>query len=137
MVYRGDFNEIRNTDKRIGCSRRDRGMRAFNSMVEQLELIDLPMLGRKFTWCNSQTREKWSRIDRFLLNYEWLQNFNFKLWGLPRLVSNHCPIILMEDDRDWGPRPFRFLNAWSSHPNFVALVKQTWSESQVEGWAGL
>lgn len=94
------------------------------------------MLGRKFTWCNSQTREKWSRIDRFLLNYEWLQNFNFKLWGLPRSLSDHCPIILMEDDRDWGPRPFRFLNAWASHPNFVTLVKQTWSESQVEGWAG-
>ncbi|XP_028106487.1 uncharacterized protein LOC114305578 [Camellia sinensis] len=133
----GDFNEIRNADERIGCSRRDQGMRDFNSMVEQLELIVLPMLGRKFTWCNPQTHEKWSRIDRFLLNYEWLQNFNFKLWGLPRLVSDHFPIILMEDDRDWGPRPFRFLNAWSSHPNFVALVKQTWSESQVEGWAGL
>lgn len=105
-------------------------------MIEQLELIDMPMLGRKLTWCNSQARDKWSRIDRFLLNYEWVQNFNFKLWGLPRMLSDHCPIILMEDDRDWGPKPFRFLNAWLLHPNFLAFVKQSWSEFVVEGWAG-
>ncbi|KAL7207808.1 hypothetical protein ACSBR1_029707 [Camellia fascicularis] len=41
----GDFNEVRNIDERIKCSRRDRGMRDFNSMVEQLELIELLMLG--------------------------------------------------------------------------------------------
>lgn len=105
-------------------------------MIDQLEMIDLPMLGRKFTWCNSQIREKWSRIDRFLLNHEWLQNFNFKLWGLPRLLSDHCPIILMEDERDWGPRPFRFLNAWALHPKFISLMEETWSKSQVVGWAG-
>ncbi|XP_028080504.1 uncharacterized protein LOC114282068 [Camellia sinensis] len=129
----GDFNEIKNISERIGCSRRDRGMRDFNNMIAQLELIDIPMLGRKFTWCNSQVREKWSRIDRFLLNYEWVQNFSFKLWGLPRFLSDHCPIILMEDDRDWGPKPFRFLNAWLLHPKFLSCVQQSWSESAVDG----
>ncbi|XP_028078606.1 uncharacterized protein LOC114280437 [Camellia sinensis] len=132
----GDFNEIKNISERIGCSRRDRGMRDFNNMIAQLELIDIPMLGKKFTWCNSQVREKWSRIDRFLLNYEWVQNFSFKLWGLPRFLSDHCPIILMEDDRDWGPKPFRFLNAWLLHPKFLSCVQQSWSESAVDGWAG-
>lgn len=132
----GDFNEIRNISERIGCSRRDRGMRDFNSMIDQLELFDVPMLGRKFTWCNSQIREKWSRIDRFLLDPEWLENFNLKLWGLSRQLSDHCPILLMEDERDWGPRPFRFLNAWAAHPTFVSVVEKTWSEYQVEGWAG-
>lgn len=42
----------------------------------------------------------------------------------------------MEDERDWGPRPFRFLNAWAAHPTFVSVVEKTWSEYQVEGWAG-
>lgn len=72
----GDFNEIEIISERIGCSRRDRGTKDFNDMIEQLELIDMPMLGRKFTWCNSQDRAKWSRLDRFLLNHEWVQNFN-------------------------------------------------------------
>lgn len=135
-MYRGDFNEIRNLSERVGCSSRDRGMRDFNTMTEQMDLMDMPMLGRKFTWCNSQDRANWSRIDRFLVHHEWIQNFSLKLWGLPRQLSNHCPIILMEDDRDWGPRPFRFLNAWLLHPKFIPFVKQNWSEMNIEGWAG-
>ncbi|XP_028102837.1 uncharacterized protein LOC114302072 [Camellia sinensis] len=111
-------------------------MRDFNNMIERLELIDMPMLGRKFTWCNSQARERWSRIDKFLLTYEWVQNFTFKLWGPPRMLSNHCPIILMEDSQDCGPKPFRFLNAWLLHPTFLAFVQQSWSKSVVDGWAG-
>ncbi|XP_028121376.1 uncharacterized protein LOC114318641 [Camellia sinensis] len=111
-------------------------MREFNELIDNLEVADLPMMGRKFTWCNSQEGEKWSRIDRFLLSPEWLQMFNFKLWGLPRKVSDHCPILLMEDERDWGPTPFRFLNAWTLHPKFRSFVENTWLEANVVGWAG-
>ncbi|KAL7240263.1 hypothetical protein ACSBR2_006012 [Camellia fascicularis] len=42
----------------------------------------------------------------------------------------------MEDDRDWGPKPFRFLNAWASHPNFLRVVKEAWSRCALQGWAG-
>ncbi|XP_028109689.1 uncharacterized protein LOC114308322 [Camellia sinensis] len=131
----GDFNEIRNISERKGCCRRDRGMCDFNDFIDNLEVCDMHMMGRKFTWCNSQEDERWSRIDRFLLSSEWVQNFNFKLWGLPRRWSDHCPILLMEDDREWGPKPFRFLNAWSLHPQFKSLVDNTWPETIVQGWA--
>ncbi|XP_028067000.1 uncharacterized protein LOC114269849 [Camellia sinensis] len=42
----------------------------------------------------------------------------------------------MEDDRDWGPKPFRFLNAWILHPTFMKKIKFVWVSTQVEGWAG-
>ena len=41
----------------------------------------------------------------------------------------------MEDERDWGPRPFRFLNALTLHPKFAGLEDKFWSDFQVEGWA--
>lgn len=132
----GDFNKIRNLYEKVGCSSRDKGMRDFNTMIEQMELMDMYTLRRKFTSCNSQDRDNWSRIDRFLVHREWMQNFTLKLWGLPRQLSDHCPIILMEDDRDWGPRPFRYLNAWLLHPKFLPFVKQSWSGMNVEAWAG-
>ncbi|KAL7243069.1 hypothetical protein ACSBR1_015475 [Camellia fascicularis] len=94
------------------------------------------MFGRKFTWGNSQEGERWSRLDRFLVNPEWLYNFNFKVWGLPRRWSDHCPILLMEDERDWGLRPFKFLNAWTLHPSFMKVVEKCWSEPMLDGWAG-
>lgn len=76
-----------------------------------MELCDLPLLGRRFTWCNSVKGKRWSRIDRFVLDPEWLEVFRFKQWRLPRSLSDHCPLLPMEEGRDWSPRPFRFLNA--------------------------
>ncbi|KAL7185264.1 hypothetical protein ACSBR2_027234 [Camellia fascicularis] len=75
----GDFNEIRHISERVGCSRRDRGMKHLNDFIGNSELHDLPLHGRKYTWCNAQESEKWSRIDRVLLSPEWLINFSMKL----------------------------------------------------------
>ncbi|XP_028083239.1 uncharacterized protein LOC114284511 [Camellia sinensis] len=132
----GDFNEVKSVAERKGCIRRDGGMNGFNDFINTLELMDVPMIGKKYTWCNSQGGERWSRLDRFLVNPEWLEWFSFKLWGLSRSLSDHCPILLMEDERDWGPKPFRFLNAWVLHPTFMNKVKSVWDSTQVDGWAG-
>ncbi|XP_028126752.1 uncharacterized protein LOC114323369 [Camellia sinensis] len=132
----GDFNKIRLLSERKGCSRRERGMKEFNEFVEQLELSDLPMLGRKFTWCNALEGDRWSRIDRFLLDSLWMEIFSFNQWGLPRTISDHSPILLKEDDRDWGPKPFKFINAWTSYPTFLTEIKHIWEVAQVSGWAG-
>ncbi|XP_028064362.1 uncharacterized protein LOC114267521 [Camellia sinensis] len=131
-----DFNEVRSMGERKGCLRRDKGMREFNEFIEGVELYDVPMQGRQFTWSNSSVRGSWSRIDRILLSSEWLEKFNFTLWGLPRGLSDHCPLLLMEDSRDWGPRPFRFVNAWILHPQFLSVIKFSWVEPEISGWAG-
>lgn len=62
-----------------------------------------------------------------------MEVFNLKLWRLPRLISDHSPLLLMEDERDWRPKPFRFLNAWCLHPNLFSFVDKTWKESEVMG----
>ena len=64
----GDWNEI-GLGERSGCSRRDKGIRDFNNF-DCMEFMDLPMLGRRFTWASSAEDNKWSRIDRFLLHGE-------------------------------------------------------------------
>lgn len=75
-------------------------MQDFNNFIDQLALIDIPMLGRNFTWYNSIKGERWGKIDRFLMEPLWLDNYCFKLWGLPRGVSDHCPLLLMKDMRN-------------------------------------
>ncbi|XP_028109732.1 uncharacterized protein LOC114308363 [Camellia sinensis] len=132
----GDFNEIGHINERVGCSRRDRGMKHLNDFIGNSELHDLPLHGRKYTWCNAHESEKWSRIDRVLLSSEWLINFPMKLWGLPRLISDHCPLLMMEDVRDWGPKPFKFLNAWTLHPSFSQLFVSSWLGNTIAGWSG-
>ncbi|XP_028113518.1 uncharacterized protein LOC114311590 [Camellia sinensis] len=43
----------------------------------------------------------------------------------------------MEDERDWGPKPFKFLNAWLLHSQFTSFVENTWKELQIQGTAGV
>ncbi|KAL7222868.1 hypothetical protein ACSBR1_024540 [Camellia fascicularis] len=106
----GDFNEVLRTGERKSYTTISSSIDHFKDLLVRLELRDIPMLGRSFIWSNNQEAVRWSRIDRFLLNPEWLDKFNIKQWGLERTLSDHCPILLIEDDGDWGPKPFKFLN---------------------------
>ena len=81
----------------------DRGTRDLNYFVEIMEVIDLTMLGRRYTRSNSEEGEKWSRLDWFLLHPEWNEKFKLKQWGLPRALYDHCPVLLLKaHERNWG-----------------------------------
>lgn len=132
----GDFNEIRVISERVGCLRLERGMMEFSKFCNNMELIDLPMLGRKYTWTNYQNHAIHSRLDRFLVSQHWLEKYNILQWGLPRPISDHCPVTITDDSKDWGPKPFKFMDIWLSNPKCMTLAKETWNEVQVVGWAG-
>ncbi|XP_057808418.1 uncharacterized protein LOC131022891 [Salvia miltiorrhiza] len=55
--------------------------------------------------------------------------------GLQRSISDHCPILLSTEDVDWGPKPFRFINAWTSHGEFLQVVQKVWEEQNLSGWS--
>ncbi|XP_028103766.1 uncharacterized protein LOC114302886 [Camellia sinensis] len=77
----------------------------------------------------------WSRIDRVLMSTKWLERLNLKLWVLERSISDHCPLLLLEDGRDSGTRPFLFINAWTFHPKVEEHVKKSWEDTTITGWA--
>ncbi|KAL8461664.1 hypothetical protein ACS0TY_032954 [Phlomoides rotata] len=35
-----------------------------------------------------------------------------------------------------GPKPFRVVNAWFTHPEFRSFVENKWNEYSIEGWGG-
>ncbi|KAL7226446.1 hypothetical protein ACSBR1_021526 [Camellia fascicularis] len=111
-------------------------MKDLNDFIDKCELNDMPLHERKYTWCNSAEGKKWSEIDRVLVDPKWIERFNLILWGRPKLLSDHCPLLLMKDERDWSPKPFRFLNAWTLHSNFLDFIEKTWKDTMVQGWAG-
>ncbi|GKV15245.1 hypothetical protein SLEP1_g26043 [Rubroshorea leprosula] len=112
-------------------------MREFNCFIHTAELIDLPLVGRKFTWYNSNGQQM-SRLDRFLLSNEWILNWkDVKQWGLKRTVSDHCPILLKSEKVDWGPKPFKFFNAWMDQPRCIEIIRNAWKSCEVKGGYGL
>jgi hypothetical protein len=111
----GDFNVVCSMEERVGCNlsigrSSTSEVVEFQNFVEELELVDLPLLGRRFTWFHSSGRAM-SRIDRVLISDEWASRWgSVTRWALPRDVSDHCPLILKYSRDDWGPKPFRFNN---------------------------
>lgn len=76
-----------------------------------------------------------SRLDRMLVNNAWIQRWpNSRLKGLDRSISDHCPILMEIKSVDWGPKPFRSINAWLSHPSFKDFVTNRWQQYEVQGW---
>lgn len=97
----GDFNTVGCSDERRGVSEEVTSSQReeiiiFNSFLREMEMEDLNVLGRRFTWYHPNGKSM-SRIDRVLISKEWgnLWGDSF-LWVLPRDVSDHCPIILKD-----------------------------------------
>lgn len=132
----GDFNSIRRESERMGrgllANKRD--IAAFDSFIAGSRLIDLPIHGRNYT-CYKPDGSCKSRIDRILVNNTWINKWpNSTQTGLRRTVSDHYPILLEIKARDWGPKPFRYLNLWSTHPDFKEFVSRKWDSYNIDGW---
>jgi hypothetical protein len=93
----GDFNSVVCGEERRGVNNESTlttDMREFGGFIEGMGLVDLPLLGRRYTWFHPSGRAI-SRIDRVLVSPEWLQCWGqSSLWILPRDVSDHCPLLL-------------------------------------------
>ena len=89
----GDFNVVRFSYEKKGGRRITQCMENFSEFINRNELIDKPMVGRKYTWSNNQERAAMSRLDRFLVSKEWDEYFKDAIQSaLNRYVSDQSPI---------------------------------------------
>lgn len=65
-----------------------------------------------------------------------MDKFKLTQWGLHRPISDHCPILLANDMKDWGPKPFRFFNIWLTNPKCLSIAKEAWLNIDNPDWAG-
>jgi len=56
--------------------------------------------------------------------------------ALPRLLSDHCPILLTVDEANCGPRLNRLLKYWYDLPGYKEFVNEKWQKFQIQGWGG-
>ncbi|XP_016178406.1 uncharacterized protein LOC107620802 [Arachis ipaensis] len=124
FCFMGDFNEIVQVEERLGATSLPWSVAEFKSWVHDMELMDLVLSDRRFTWFRGQSC---SRIDRVLVSLEWLEEFpKTRLQGSPRGLSDHCPMIMNVTRLGGEPRPFRSLDSWFTHDGFLRMVKEEW-----------
>jgi hypothetical protein len=75
-ILGGEFNAIlRSSERKESSSDSRQGEKlAFSRFVEVMEVIDVPVLGKKFTWFSSDGKSM-SRIDSFLLSDGFIAKF--------------------------------------------------------------
>ncbi|XVE69059.1 hypothetical protein DITRI_Ditri09bG0119200 [Diplodiscus trichospermus] len=109
----GYFNIVRYQKGKIGATTNFLAMNAFLEFIESVGLVDLPLVGCKFTWCSNRENPTFCRLDRFLVEVEFLQIYPTLVQKLcPRSISDHFPVSIGVESTNWGPRPFKFFNYW-------------------------
>ena len=93
--------------------------------LNELGLRDIPLQGGPFTWRGGHNNHSMSRLDRFLVTADWEIQFS-NVVTLPRLVSDHCPVMLDSEGIKSGPSPFRFENMWLKFEGFKDLLRVWW-----------
>ncbi|MCI20776.1 cysteine-rich receptor-like protein kinase, partial [Trifolium medium] len=105
----------------------------FRHFVDLMEVVDVPVAGKKFTWFSSDG-QRMSRLDRFLLSEGFIVKGGItRQWIGDRDISDHCPIWLLCNNLNWGPKPFKFFNCWLEHPNFKNFVENSWENMDIRG----
>ncbi|XP_062075598.1 uncharacterized protein LOC133779683 [Humulus lupulus] len=99
--------------------------------LEVAHLVPLKSLGSFFTWTNNQSGSAriYSKIDHVFINETWFDHFPhatavFK-W---EVISDHCSCIInCQSKVSLGTKLFRFYNFWADHPQFLEVVRFSWS----------
>lgn len=128
-VVCGDFNLIyQAADKNNGRLNR-RMMNRFRQLLDDLELMELHLHGRLFTWSNERADPTLERIDRVFVSEDWSSAFpNHNLRALSSQCSDHAPLLLRTDCSLRAFLRFRFENIWPSFEGYLGAVQEAWNE---------
>lgn len=104
----------------------------FNNFIKACKLSNLQLIGKKFTWFGPNSKR--SRIDRFLLSFEWLFQYNnLSQRCLKRSLSYHYALFLYSKIMGWGPRLFRLLDCLLMDGCFNSFVVEKWVSFNMQG----
>ncbi len=106
----------------------------FSDFIESQYLVDLPLMGGSYTWCNGAATPSMSRIDRILFSTEWEEQYPDVVQKLlPKPILDHNPILLEAGGMARGKSSFKFENMWLKAPGFANKVRAWWSNYSFDG----
>ncbi|XP_074277996.1 uncharacterized protein LOC141601601 [Silene latifolia] len=107
----GDFNCVLQANERLGGNVSEVESEPFYDCLHKCGIMDIPATGAFYTWNNKQPPETkvYSRLDRFLVNQDWLDTF-------PEYLANFLP----EGHFDHTP----CLQQWISGTKMYRVVKK-------------
>jgi hypothetical protein len=118
----GDFNIMRKPEDK-SCGVFDtKWPSLFNAVIESLDLREIVMAGRQFTWAGAGDNPTYEKLDRVLASTEWELNSPLaKVEARDRNISDHTPLVVSTgaSTHQSGSRPFRFERGWLLKEGFL------------------
>ncbi|KAJ4758039.1 DNA-(apurinic or apyrimidinic site) lyase [Rhynchospora pubera] len=128
----GDFNLTLQLQERTNPLYNRSGTAEFADLVDELQLLDLDLEGRTFTWSNLRLNPSMARLDRFLLNRSFANSYpNIHQKALANTSSDHCPLLCSFCVRFQPTNVFRIENYFLKIPEFIDLVLNFWLTEEV------
>ncbi|KAK1393562.1 hypothetical protein POM88_012618 [Heracleum sosnowskyi] len=127
----GYYNCIRDDSERLNCIYRRSDVDGFNRLIDNVNLLDPEIDNAQYTWYGPTGKR--CKFDRILFNNTWWGSGQWSLRALNRKKSNHKPLLLYQQQTDWGPVPFKVYNYWLKNEELCKLVEDELKNSSAGG----
>jgi endonuclease/exonuclease/phosphatase family metal-dependent hydrolase len=118
LLIGGDFNIIQRKEEKTNNNFNTRWPFLFNAIIESLDLREIALSGRQFTWASRHTIPTYKKLDRILASVDWENKFPLvSVRALTRTGSDHTPLLTRQTGR---LRPARLPSVLSS---VVAMLR--------------
>lgn len=105
-----------------------------NNIIDSAGLMDMGYVGSNYTWSNRLKGKgyKRARIDMALHNSQFQIDYpDSKVFHLPFLASDHCPLLLITETEGYKPRNnWKFNRCWLQDPTCNEIISKSWFSSK-------
>lgn len=127
-IIGGDFNMIAAAADKNNVRLHPCLMRRFRRFMADMELHDLYLHGRRYTWSSERENPTLVCIDSVLCTNTWESAHpSCLLRCLSSAASDHCPLMVDCTPRSPGLRRFHFEKFWPKMDGFQQVVADAWS----------
>jgi hypothetical protein len=123
----GDFNMILDMRDKNNANINRRRMAMFRRFVNDLELREANLLGRRYTWSNGRDPPTLERLDRWFSSLDWdALHPTASLSALSSSLSDHAPLLMSTAVDYRCKRRFTFESFWVKLDGFQEAVAASW-----------
>lgn len=129
-VIGGDFNMIYSAEDKNNENLNRAMMGRFRRFINDHELKEVPLMGRRYTWSKEREAPTLVKLDRVLCTADWEGMFpDCILQSKATQISDHCPLLLGLKAGCQGKKRFHFESFWTKLSGFHEVVAQSWEQS--------
>jgi len=101
----------------------------FNAVIESLDLKEINMTGRQYTWAGPGDNPTFEKLDRILVTVDLEIMFPLTtVEPTDRNISDHTPLVFNTgaSTHQTTNRPFKFERGWLIRDGFYDIVANIW-----------